>query len=71
MEVHVLSLAPIQVNLLAPAPNVTETEYYSAILKEDTSPTITDYKDLMASPLKVLTSHRGTVLYCNGRATVY
>jgi len=55
-------------NMQDPAPNVSETAYIANILKQDTTPIVTD---LTAAPLTVLTDHRGALLYCVGCVTVY
>lgn len=68
MTLQILSFYPIDQAMLAPAPNVTEAEYFSKILEKDETPTITN---LDGVHLTVLTSHRGTVLYCAGGVTVY
>jgi hypothetical protein len=68
MALQITSFTPIEDNMLAPTPNVSETEYFSEILKKDETPRITDVEGVH---LKVLTSHRGTVLYCAGGVTVF
>jgi hypothetical protein len=68
MTLQILSFSPVDWAMLAPAPNVTEAEYFSKILEKDETPTITN---LDGVHLTVLTSHRGTVLYCAGGVTVY
>ena len=68
MTLQILSFYPIDHETLAPVPNVTESEYFSKILEKDETPVITD---LQGVHLKVLTGHRGTVLYCAGDVTVY
>jgi L-aminopeptidase/D-esterase-like protein len=68
MALQITSFTPIEENMLAPTPNVSETEYFSEILKKDETPRITDVEGVH---LKVLTSHRGTVLYCAGGVTVF
>lgn len=70
MTLQILSFYPIDCddNRLYPAPNVTETEYICDITKKDETPTITN---LDGVHLTVLTTHRGTMLYCAGNVTVY
>jgi len=70
MTLQILSFNPIAMNegMLAPTPNVSEAEYFSEILKKDETPRITNIDGVH---LKVLTGHRGTVLYCAGGVTVY
>ena len=68
MALQILSVYPIDQPTLAPVPNVTEAEYFSKILEKDETPTITN---LDGVHLKVLTGHRGTILYCAGDVTVY
>ena len=68
MKIIVMSLKPTEKTMLAPAPCVRETEYISEILKEDTTPPITN---LQAQPLTVLTNYRGTMLYCAGGVSVH
>jgi len=70
MNLQITSFYPIDSNenRLYPAPNVTETEYMYDIMKKDETPTITN---LDGVHLTVLTSHRGTNLYCAGGVTVY
>ena len=68
MTLQILSFYPIDEATLAPTPNVSETEYFSEILKKDETPTITSIDGVH---LKVMASHRGTVLYCAGDVTVY
>ena len=64
---QILSFYPIDEAMLAPTPNVSETEYFLEILKKDETPKITNIEGVH---LKVLTGHRGTVLYCAGGVTV-
>jgi hypothetical protein len=68
MTLQILSFYPIDQVTLAPVPNVTESAYFSEILEKDETPTITN---LDGVHLTVLTSHRGTILYCAGDVTVY
>jgi hypothetical protein len=66
--IQIISFYPIDQGMLCPAPNVKETEYISDILQKDETPEITN---LDGVHLTVLTSHRGTNLYCAGGVTVY
>jgi len=71
MKVTVLSAVPIdpaEPSALAPAPNVTETEYIWNLLRQDQTPPITD---LFAAPIEVLTNYRGHMLYCAGGVGVH
>ena len=70
MTLQILSFYPIDddANRLYPAPNVTETEYIYDIMKKDETSTITNLDGVR---LTVLTSYRGTKLYCAGGVTVY
>ena len=68
MNLQILSFSPADRAMLAPAPNVNEAEYIDGILKKDETPTITNLDGIH---LTVLTSHRGTILYCAGGVTVY
>lgn len=70
MTLQILSFYPINDDdaRLYPAPNVTETEYIYDIRKKDETPTITN---LDGVHLTVLTSYRGTNLYCAGKVTAY
>jgi hypothetical protein len=68
MILQILSFSPADRGMLAPAPNVNEAEYIDDILKKDETPTITNLDGVR---LTVLTSHRGTNLYCAGGVTVY
>ena len=52
---------------LAPTPNVSETMYITDILKQDTTPRISNFTD---ATLTILTSYRGWILYCAGDVTV-
>lgn len=52
---------------LAPTPNVSETEYISGILSQDTAPRITN---LTEAPLTILAGYRGWSLYCAGGVTI-
>jgi hypothetical protein len=67
MTLQILSYYPIDENMLGPTPNVTETEYILEVTKNDETPRITNVEGVH---LKVLTSHRGTILYCAGGVTV-
>jgi len=62
-----MSFSPIDENILGPTPNVTETEYILETTKNDETPRITNVEGVH---LKVLTTHRGTILYCAGGVTV-
>ena len=68
MEFTVLSYEPCTFTYLTPAPNVTEVNEITRILKEDASDPITDLK---AQSIKVLTHYRGYMLYCQGGVTVH
>ena len=70
MTLQIMSFYPIDSNeaMLYSAPNVRESEYISEILKMDETPKITN---LNGVHLTVLTSHRGTNLYCAGGVTIY
>lgn len=71
MKVIVLSAVPIDPmdkGALASAPNVTETEIISNILRQDQTPPITD---IFAAPINILTDYRGHVLYCAGGVGVH
>jgi hypothetical protein len=68
MALQILSFSPIDDNMLAPTPNVTETEYILEVTKNDETPRITNVEGVR---LKILTTHRGTVLYCAGGVTVF
>jgi hypothetical protein len=68
MEFTVLSYEPCTFTYLTPAPNVTEWEEITRIMKKDASELITDLK---AQSIKVLTHYRGYMLYCKGGVIVY
>ena len=68
MEFTVLSYEPCTFTYLTPAPNATEVEEITRILKENASEPITD---LTAQSIKVLAHYRGYMLYCQGDVTVY
>jgi len=67
MTLQILSYSPIDDNILGPTPNVTETEYILEVTKNDETPRITNVEGVR---LKILTTHRGTILYCAGGVTV-
>lgn len=71
MKVTVLSAVPIdptEPQPLAPAPNVTETEYIQIACNSDRTEPITD---LFAAPIEVITDYRGVMLYCAGGVCVH
>ncbi len=68
MRVTVLSYEPTNLSPLAPAPNVIEAGDIADILYMDTSPPVTD---ITASPIRILTSHRGVLLYCAGGVVIH
>jgi hypothetical protein len=71
MKFTVLSADPIDLTKpqpLAPAPNVTETDYIHNALNSDQTDTITD---LFAAPIEVITDYRGVMLYCAGGVGVH
>jgi hypothetical protein len=55
--------------MLAPTPNVTESEYIAEIMRADTTPQITELS--VGSVLRCLTTYRGHLLYCAGGVTVH
>jgi hypothetical protein len=68
MKVTVLSYEPTSLSPLAPAPNVTEAGDIADILYTDKSPPVTE---ITATPLRVLTTHRGILLYCAGGVVIH
>jgi hypothetical protein len=68
MHLTVLALAPIEFALLAPAPSVNECQSISELLQTDTTEPITD---LMAGPLIILSTYRGSMFYCAGGVKVH
>lgn len=68
MRVTILSYEPTNLSPLAPAPNVIEAGDIADILYTDTSQPITE---ITAIPLRVLTSHRGVLLYCAGGVVIH
>lgn len=66
----VLSMTPCYDlrNALCPTPNVTDTEYILEALSRHKVPDITD---LMAAPIRIISTYRGLNLYCAGGVTVY
>lgn len=68
MQLTVWALAPRKHELLMPAPSLADWDYIYDIIKRDTTNPITD---LMAQPLEVLTTYRGSLLYCGGGVTVH
>ena len=67
MKLTVLSFEPYTFHGLAPAPNVTESARIGDALRADTTPPIVN---LDGAELTVIESHRSSILYCAGNATV-
>jgi len=69
MQIMSLTSTSREPCMLAPTPNVTESEYIAEILRTDTTPQITELS--VGSVLRCLTTYRGHMLYCAGGVTVH
>lgn len=66
MKVIIHSIVASDMGNLCPAPSVRDWEYIKEFLDADTTPRIESLAEIIGTPLELLTSYRGWLVYLSG-----